>query len=126
MASKLREQILNTNDIQTELVYVDAWKVDVEVRGMTGKERAKILNDLKGQLDFERMYPQIVISSTYDPETGEKVFEWADIDMLNSKSGAALEKIAGVALQLSGLKDGQVAEAEKNSEKTRNSDSISS
>jgi hypothetical protein len=125
MGSKLRQFILDADDIQTEKVFIDQWKIEVEVKGLMGIERAKMLNEMKGAIDFVKLYPQIVIATTYDPETGEKVFEAADIDVLNTKSGAALEQIAAVAMKLSGLQSGAVTAAEKNSEKTLSTDSIS-
>lgn len=125
MSSKLREQILNAKDIKSEKVFIEQWEIEVEIRGLTGAERAVMLNDMRGSVDFVKLYPQIVIATTYEPGTNIRIFEATDVDLLNSKSGAALEKIATVAMQLSGLKDGAVADAEKNSGKTQNTVSIS-
>lgn len=116
MAS-LREKILNAKDIKSEKVKIPEWDVTVEVRGLTGKQRARLLQDAigeDGKPDLERIYPELVILSTYDPETGEQVFQPADRDALIEKSGAALEKIAQVAMRLSGLQPDALKEAEKN------------
>jgi len=40
----LRDQILNSNDIPKELIKVKEWNIEVEVRGMTGAERTRILD----------------------------------------------------------------------------------
>lgn len=115
--SKLRDKIFNAKDIETELVYVRQWDVKIEVRGLTGTERAKVLKSAVTQdnkVDFESLYPEIVIASSYDPETGEKVFEPADKEALNKKSSAATEKIAKTAMKLSGLNESAVENAEKN------------
>lgn len=115
--SKLREKILNSKDIKTESVFVDDWQVEVEVRGMTGKARAALMdNTMKdnGKMDFEKLYPELLIATVYDPETGEQVFQPADRDQLNTKSSGAMEKVAKVAMKLSGLDPNHVEKAEKN------------
>jgi hypothetical protein len=114
----LREKILNANDEQAELVTVEQWGVDVLVKSMTGKERATLmnqcLNQKTGVMDMEKLYALLVIHTAYDPSTNEKVFHQNDLELLNNKNGAAMEKIAKVASRLSGMEDGQVDEKVKN------------
>lgn len=102
----LRDQILACKDIQSEVVEVPQWDAKVEVRGMTGRQRALVLKesvDARGNVDLQKLYPHLVIVSTYDPETGEPVFLAGDFDAVAEKSGAALEVIAQVAMRLSGF-----------------------
>jgi len=102
----IREQILAAVDIQEQDVEVPEWGVTVKVRGMNGAERAKFIVDAindKGGIDPVRGYPTLVISSTFDPNTGEPVFTAADRDALMAKSGKAIDRVADVALVLSGL-----------------------
>lgn len=104
---ELREQIFAMDDIESEIVEVPQWSnVKIEVRGMTGRERAQMfrgaLNE-EGEVDFERMYPELVIASCYDSDTGRPVFQSEDREQLLNKSGAALEKLAMVAIRLSGM-----------------------
>lgn len=113
----IREKILSAQDIREKEINVPEWEVNVLVRGLTGRQRAKLLQDAvdtKGKLDLEKIYPEIVIFSAYDPETGKPVFEPADRDILAEKSGAALERIAQAAMGLSGLHPDSINEAEKN------------
>lgn len=115
--ANLRDKILNAKDIKSEVVEVPEWNVKVEVRGLTGAQRATLLKeciDRHGNVDFEKMYPLLLIATVYDPENGEQVFTPADRDSLNKKSGGALEKVAKVAMKLSGLEQGAVAEKAKN------------
>jgi len=110
----LRDKILAAKDIQDEVVDVPEWGVKLLVRGLTGRQRARLLQnavDANGNVDLERIYPELVIYSVYDPETGEQVFKPADRDALADKSGAALERIAQVAMRLSGLSANAVKEA---------------
>ena len=112
--SDLRAKILNADDVQSESVEVPEWGVTVSVRGMTGAERAHYLSatvDENGKPRFDRIYPEILIACTTDPETGEKVFEAADRDVLNGKGAAPTERIAKVAMRLSGIDDDSPAAA---------------
>jgi len=104
----LRDQILQASDLASEKVDVPEWDVTVEVRTMTGGERARIMQiaaDGGGKIDFEKVYPDVVIGCTYDPKSGERVFDWNDREALMLKSGAAIDRIAQVGLRLSGFTD---------------------
>lgn len=125
----LRDRILGASDIRRESVRVPEWDVVVEVRGLTGSQRAKLMKngfDARGGADFEKLYPELLIASTFDPETGEQVFSEADRESLNGKSGAALERVAQAAMRISGLSPDAVEEAEKNSDETPSDASTSS
>ena len=115
MAKSLRERILSAQDIQSERVYVPEWDVEVEVRSMTGAQRARVLQGatVDGEVDLERLYPILLIETVYDPETGDRVFSPADRDALNAKNSGALERIAKVAMRLSGI-DAGAEDAAKN------------
>jgi hypothetical protein len=99
--------ILATDDIQIETVEVPQWKVTVGVRTMTGYRRAQMMKRASdpdtGVVDFEHLYPEIVIACCVDPTTHEPLFRESDRDTLNTKAGAALEVIAAAGLRVSGL-----------------------
>lgn len=117
----LREKILNANDIQEEIVKVPEWGVEILVRGMTGEDRNRILEDCvkvnpktkETKTDLTKMYPEVIIACAYDPETKEKIFKPEDRDALGKKNGKALDTVFKVAAKLSGLNE-EVEEAEKN------------
>ncbi|TCW35297.1 hypothetical protein EDC32_1089 [Laceyella sacchari] len=114
--SKLRDKVAGIKDIKEENLYVPEWDVTFLVRALTGAARNKILNaamDKNGKLDLDRFYPDLIIAACFDPESGEQVFEPTDRDMLLSKSGSALERIAQKAIKMSGLDD--IEAKEKNS-----------
>lgn len=113
----LRNKILESDDIKEEEVIVDEWDCKIKVKGLTGKSRSEILNeaiDSQGNFDFTKIYPDLVIATAHNPETDEKIFQREDRDTINKKSGAALEKIAEVAVRLSGLQEAAQEEARKN------------
>lgn len=119
MASELRKLVFDAEDIPEEEVEVPEWNVTVLVRGMNGKGRANFLRrstDANGNVSFENFYPELIIATAFDPETGEQIFEKSDRDTLNTKSGVALNRIAEVAQRLSGLGSEDVEEAKKESD----------
>lgn len=128
--SKLRDKILAAEDIESEVVPVPQWDAKIEVRALDGRARARFftqyINPETGDMDYERMYPSLLIQTCFDPETGEKVFTDDDHDALNAKSGAALETVAKVALRLSGLGKDAVKEAGKDSSSSQRGGSSSS
>lgn len=104
----LREQIFAAQDIPSEMVEVPEWKSTIEVRGMSGADRTRIIElagiaATGGGLNLQVVYPEIVIATAHDPETGEKVFEYDDRDALMSKSAIAVDRIALVGMKLSGF-----------------------
>lgn len=115
--SKLRDKIAGIKDIKEEKLHVPEWDVELLVKSLTGAARNKILNAAMGgkdgKVDLDKFYPDLVIASCFDPETGEQVFEPTDRDMLLSKNGSALERIAQKAIKMSGLDD--LDQKEKNS-----------
>ena len=122
----LRERTLEAKDIDSEDVFVPQWGETFEVRSMSAKMRARLIKratvqlpDGKGlETDFEQLYPQIVIATCFDPETGIPVFGPGDHDALSEKNGAALEVLALAGMRLSGMTAKAVPEAKKDSSST--------
>jgi len=115
MAGELRKTILEADDIESEIIDVPQWGIKVEIRGMSSKERAKLLKStsVNGEVDFDRWFPDLIIATAHDPETGDKIFEPADREALNAKSGAAITKLAEAASRLSGLGEADVEAAKE-------------
>ena len=103
----LRDQIMKAKDISGELMEIKEWGVKVEIRTMTARQRARVMENaidpITGKSSISIIYPEIAIACVFDPESGEPVFTIDDKDALLEKSGAVLEKIASKAMQLSGL-----------------------
>lgn len=102
----LRDRILQAKDIESHKTHVEQWGVDLDIRTMTAIERSRLVSSCTkedGTVDMEKMYPMLLISSVYDPETGEKVFSAEDIDALQDKSASALEFVAQKVMEVSGM-----------------------
>lgn len=113
----IREKIKNANDIEKEVITIDVWDCDIEVRTMTAKQRANILNKVMtedGKIEHDNFHAMMIIYSCYDPETGEKVFDDKDKDWLLEKSAGPIELLVSKIMKHSGLSKDALVEAEKN------------
>ena len=122
----LRDQILASDDIPSEKVPVPEWGVTVEVRGMTGAERTRIMDkavDQQGGVNLQFVYPEIVIATSFDDITGEQIFKPSDRDTLLTKSAVALDRLAQVGMKLSGFAQESSDAAGKDSSATDTADS---
>src|SRR2546430_3760581 len=96
--SDLRQKILDAKDEREELVHIPEWDVDVLIRTMTVRDRAKW-----GASDSGSAGVNLAILCTYDPVSRERIFFGTDRDALLEKSSAPLDRICDVALRLNGL-----------------------
>ena len=114
----IRDRIIAVDDTQKEIVKIDEWGVEVEIRGMSGAARASISQDAaenNGNINFLKMMPELVVQCCFDPETGEQVFDSKDKELVMGKSGAALDRIVNIAMRLSGFGDKAIDDAGKDS-----------
>ena len=117
----LRDKIASLKDIESRIIHVPQWDVKIEVRSMSARDRAAMVQqaaDGGGTLNFERLYPDLVIKCAFDPDTGEKAFEEADRDMLLDRHAGAIELIASTAMDVSGMAPKAIDEAGKDSSST--------
>lgn len=129
MASELRKTILEAADLEVEIVDVPEWNAKVEIRSLSGKERATLLSRASkadGGVDLVRWFPDLVIATAHDPETGDKIFEQADRDALNAKNGAVVSRLATVAQRLAGMLESDIEEAKKDFDEAQSDGSTSS
>lgn len=107
----LRDKILQSEDIPTEMVEVPEWGVTVEVRGMSGADRVRIFDviSVDGEVKAGNLYLETVLVTAYDPESGVPVFGDDDRAALMQKSAQAIDRIARVGLRLSGM-EGDVSQ----------------
>src|SRR5437762_3211992 len=113
-----RDDILKAEDLGTEEVDLSdlpGYAGSVLVRGMSGRERDEfevsmtVRHGKEMVQDFANTRAKLVARCVVD-EDGQRLFTTADVDALGEKSGAAIDRIFGVASRLSGLRDKDVEE----------------
>ena len=120
----IRQSVFNSDDIPTEDVTIENWNgITFRVLGMTAAQQYEMLqasvDPETKTINFSRMYPEVVISCTHailpDDTTGPCVFERTDKELLAQKAAENIEKLAKVAMSLSGMRDN--AELDKENSK---------
>lgn len=105
--SDLRKKILDYDDRARQIVDIPEWgDVKIEVRGLTAGERVRLvrhLQDDEGNIDGGAMANWLIVLCSYDPETGERIFEDDDRGAIAEKAPKPHERLMNVALNLSGL-----------------------
>lgn len=109
----LRDTILQADDIREQVVEVPEWDVKLLLRAMDGKQHARYI-DIINTGDDQHRYADILITSAFDPDTREPVFDPADRDVLMSKDGGVLMRLSLIVIRdLSGTDvDEAVAEVD--------------
>ncbi len=116
-----KEAILAVDDVHFEDVPVPEWGGMVRVKSLTGSERDGLEASMiegKGKnanVNLANLRAKLVARSIVD-ESGNRIFEDADIALLGRKSAAALNRVYEVAQRLSGITQEDVDELTKNSE----------
>ena len=128
MAFLTRKQILEANDVKSEIVAVPEWGGEVMAYGLTGTERdqmTKLLMIQKGdstELNLENHSAKLCSLAIRDEE-GKRLFSEKDIEELGKKNGTALQRVFVVAQRLSGLDKETIEGMTKNSKQTQSGDS---
>ncbi|ATW59940.1 tail assembly chaperone [Arthrobacter phage Waltz] len=104
----IRDRAVAARPYQAENVEVPEWDATVEVRSLPLGERNEMMAEVMdedGNADFQAMFPALLIRSAFDPETGERVFAHDDTATINGLDSKVVDRVAEVALKLSGLTD---------------------
>lgn len=100
--------ILGADDLKRETVSVPEWGGDVIVQEMTAKARlewstaAYTVEKGKTAANPETFMAALLVVCCVG-EDGEPLFSSEDMPALARKSGAAVERVAGVAMRLNGM-----------------------
>ena len=108
--------ILGADDLRTEDVPVEEWGGAVRVRTMTGAERdafGKSMLGADGKVDPAN-YRAKLLAKCIVGEDGKPLFSEADIEAMNSKSNAAIERVFKAADRLNSISEAAVEAAVKN------------
>lgn len=111
-----REDILGVVDIPREEISVPEWGGSVMVYGLNGTERDAFEISIagNGRVELANLRARLCAISIRD-ETGDRIFNDKDCELLGKKSAQALQRVFEVAQRLSGLTAGDVDALSKNS-----------
>ena len=112
-----KDQILNAEDKQTEIVHVPEWGGDVKIAMMSGFSRDEFEGSLvgaNGGSNMSNVRAKLVAACVVD-EDNKIMFTAKDIAKLGQKSGAALDRIFSAAKKLNKIDNDDVEELAKNS-----------
>ena len=88
----LREKIKNIDDSKKKIVKIPEWdNEEVEVRSLSGHQRGEMFEtcvDEKGNFKRGGSFLYMVIACSYDPKTGNQIFQKKDEEWLKEKSNA--------------------------------------
>lgn len=117
MSESLREKIKNSVDLKKEIVHIDVWDCDIEIRTITALERAEILDkisDNEGNIYHDKLRTHMILYSCYEPGTDNKVFFEDDKDWILNKSFGPIEYLTSKIMKNSGMLSKSIEDAEKN------------
>lgn len=117
----MRDRIAARRPYSAETVYVPSWDERVEVRsislGLRNEMMERVLDPETKEANVKLLYPELLIRTAYDPETGERIFADDDLAFIDGQDAGAADIVAKVAMRLSGMADGEKEkEAGKSSE----------
>ena len=121
-----KDKIRAIQDIKSELVPIPEWDETLEVRSLSVITRNKLYGTLKigdkaTAEDTTQFEASLVILGTFDPDTGERLFDDTDRDWLVEKNSAPMLRLAAAIRRLSGLTTQAEDDALKNLKKTHTS-----
>lgn len=125
----LRERIAARRPYTTQDVYVPAWEETVQVRslslGVRNEMMERVMDPETKEPNLQLLFPELLIRTAHDPETGERIFADDDLAFINGQDAEAADTVAKVAMELSGMAEKSKDEAAGKSSETATSVSAS-
>lgn len=110
-----RDRIRAAADRPTKRVPVPEWGGHVIVATMDGSLRARYEQTLLEGAGGRERVRAVLVAMTVVDEAGQLLFTEADVEWLNAKSGAALDRVFDAAVRLNKLGKRDLEDLEKNS-----------
>jgi len=115
-----KDEILATEDLPRETVFVKEWKGSVIVRGLSASERDEFESTTftgegkSRKFNYKNLRARL-LSLTICNEAGDLIFSDADIEKLGKKNGKVMDNLFGIAQKLSGIGQTDLEDLLKNS-----------
>jgi uncharacterized protein (DUF39 family) len=103
------EQILTANDIIERTVHVPQWGGSVRIRGLTKGQHQALRKraTVRSQVETDRLEMLLFAESLIEPR-----FTLEQVEQLKNKAAAPFETVLKAVLEVNGLADGAVEQAE--------------
>jgi len=98
----LSDKIKAANDLQRELVKVDAWEAEFYVRELTKSEANWVSRKARETAKIHQYDAELVTKVCVDEE-GTRIFADKDAQWLQEKSNAIIRRLLDVCFKVSGL-----------------------
>lgn len=111
-----KEQILQQDDLKSEIVNVPEWGGEVRVCTMSGFARDRFESSITsktGVMDMKNVRAKLAAATIVD-ENGNLLFDENDITKLGNKSCAALDRVFAAAQRLNLITNADVENLAKN------------
>ena len=101
---ELRDKIRNAA-VTSRPLEVPEWDATVALRSLTVEQKAELVGDGADITPRQALecLPRVLVSCVYDPETDAPLFTDEDNEWLKEQPAAVVERVAGEAMELSGL-----------------------
>ncbi len=109
----IRDQIIKA-ELHNESIDVPGWNVKIEVRARTVKQQYDLLEKCRkpdGDIDGMLLAVETILACSFDPDSGERVFDTADRDMLLDSDSSDFNVLLAAANRAAGLEDVDEVEA---------------
>jgi hypothetical protein len=106
--------ILAARDLPFEVVEVKEWGGAVHVSTMSGAERERFLDSIKGSEQTPTEFASRMLSAVVVGEDGERLFTVEDMAALGEKNPEVVGRVLEVAMRINGYGPKAVEEAAKN------------
>lgn len=123
-----KDDILNADDLPSEVVEVPEWGGSVIVRTLTGSERDAFEMSCVRRVgksttqDLKNIRAKLVVRAVVSDD-GKRLFADGEVELLGKKSSSALDRLYDVAARLSGIREEDIEELAKNSTSGQSEDS---
>jgi hypothetical protein len=94
-----KDQIVKAQDRPLQAVDVPEWGGQVNVRALSVRDMERLYTGKRGDAEASAVVAMLAICD----DQGARVFDDADLALLMDRHAGAVQRIAGVALGLSGL-----------------------
>lgn len=117
-----RQQIIDVNDLNSEIVEVPEWGGSVKVIALNAKDAQAYaaslvkINNISGKvekLNMDSMMTKLLVKAIVD-EHGEPLFNEDEVEILNKKNSKPIKRLFEAAQRLSGIGDDKQQEIKEN------------